>query len=220
MNVLIPNRTAKIKFVSLLHNRGNRNSPQMWLNKFGDLTHLRDMANTTTQQSAPVSLLFLIFIWTACKLMLSYFGSQFQWSKSKQNLTTERAIPECRNVCYRGQPSCTGEQGQLNWKSLLKCSVQYDVLSSLNSRKCHNNGGWISVFFWVVCLAAPIKLPTSSACYSKCACSEEQAHLELRSVIRAKSTVKSPNFNSGQISSLHDVIGNGPAENLMPNFTS
>jgi hypothetical protein len=172
------------------------------------------MANTATQHSTPMLLFFLIFKLTACKLALSHFGSQFLWSKSKLILPTERAIPERRDVCYRGKPTCTEGQGQLNWQSLLKRSVQYAVLSLSKSRKCHNTGGWISFLFWVVCLAAPTNLPTSCACYSKCACSEEQAHLGFRSVIRAKSTVKPPNFTSVQISFLRAVIGNGPAENL------
>jgi hypothetical protein len=169
------------------------------------------MANTTTQQSTHMLLFLLIFKWTACKLTLSHRGSQFQRSKSKQILTTERAIPERRDVCYRGQSTCTEEQGQLNWQSLLKRSVQYAVLSSLKFRKYHNSGGWISFLFWIVCLAAPIKLPTSSACYSKCACSED---LDFRSVIRAKSAVKPPNFTLGQILLLHGVTVNEPDENL------
>ena len=172
------------------------------------------MANTTTQQSTHMILFLLILKWTACKLTLSHIGSQFQRSKIKQILTTERAIPERRDLWYRGQPTCTEEQGQVNWQSLLKLSVQYGVLSSLKSRKYHNSGGWISFLFWVVYLAAPINLPTSRVCYCKCTCSEEQAHLDFRSVIRAKSTVKPPIFTSGQILLLHGVTGNGPAENL------
>jgi hypothetical protein len=62
---------------------------------------------------------------------MSHFGSQFHWSKRKQILTTERAIREHRGAYYRGQSNFTKEQGQLNWQSLLKRSVQYAAFSSL-----------------------------------------------------------------------------------------
>jgi len=41
------------------------------------------MANTATQQSTFMLLLLLIFRWSACKLTLSHFGSQFHWRKCK-----------------------------------------------------------------------------------------------------------------------------------------
>ena len=61
--------------------------------------------------------------------------------------------------------------------------------------KCHNTEKWISFLFPVVCLAAPITLPTARACYST----------DFRSVNSAKNTIKSLNFTSGQITLIRGV---------------
>jgi len=42
------------------------NSPQTLQNKFGELTHSRDMSNTSTQQITYMLLFFLINKWTTC----------------------------------------------------------------------------------------------------------------------------------------------------------
>jgi hypothetical protein len=52
------------------------NSPQTLQNKFGELTHLRDMFKTT-QQSIHMLLFILIYKSTTCKLTLLHFGSNF-----------------------------------------------------------------------------------------------------------------------------------------------
>jgi len=132
------------------------------------------MVNKATQQSTPMLLFFLIFKLTACKLTLSHFGSQFQWSKWKHILTIECAICEDRDTYYHGPPSFTKEQGQLNWQSLLQHSAQYAVFSSLKHWKCHNTGGWVNFLFRVVCLDAPVNLPSVIAFYCKCTCSSER----------------------------------------------
>ena len=107
-----------------------------------------------------------VFKRTTCKLTLSHFGSQFQWSKRKQILTTQRAIREDTVTYHRGPPTFTKEQGHLNWQSLWTSSVQYVVFSSLKPGKCHENEEWISFLFRVVCQFAPINLPIASAFYS------------------------------------------------------
>jgi len=132
---------------------------------FSELTHLWGMVNTATQQSTPVLLFFLILKWTACKLTLSHFGSQFQWSKWKQILTIECVILEDRDTYYCRPATFTKEQGQLNWQRLLQRSVQYAVFSSPKHWKCHDTGEWINFLFWVVYLDAPINLPSISAFY-------------------------------------------------------
>jgi hypothetical protein len=137
-------------------------SSQTSQNRLCELTHLWNIAKTA-QQSKPVLLFFLIFKWTTCKLTLSHFGSQYQWSKRKQILMKERAIPEHTDAYYRGPPTFTKKQGLLNCQRLLKRSVQYAVLRSLNPWKCHNTEKWISFLFRVVCLATPITLPTARA---------------------------------------------------------
>jgi len=104
-------------------------------------------------------------------------------------------------ACYRGPPTFTKEEGQLSWQSLLKILVLYALFFSLKPWKCHNNDRWISFLFWVVCLAAPINLPTASTFYSKCACSSESlgdiAETNLRSVINPKEYIKITYFYSG-----------------------
>jgi len=67
---------------------------------------------------------------------------------------------------------------------------------SLKPWKCNNTEKWISVLFPVVCLVAPITLPTATACYST----------DFRSVISAKNVIKSLHFTSGQISLLRGVM--------------
>jgi len=116
-------------------------------------------------------LFFLVLKWTTCKLTLSHFGSQLQWSKRKQIVTVELRYVKT-DAGYGGTHTLTMEHGQLNWQSLLNCLVQYAVFSSPKPWKCHNIEGCISLLFRV-CLAAPINLPTASPSYSKCACSSE-----------------------------------------------
>jgi hypothetical protein len=155
----------------------------------------------TTQQLTPIVLFFLIFKWTKCQLPLSHFGSQFYRSDRQHILTIEHAIHEGRVACYRRPPIFTKEEGQLSWQSLLKLSVLYALFSSLKPWKCHNADRWISFLFQVVCLAAPINLPTASAFYSKCACTLESlndiAKTDFRSVINPKEYTKITYFYSG-----------------------
>jgi hypothetical protein len=106
----------------------------------------------------------LICKWTTCKLTLSRVALQFQWSKRKQILTTERAIHEDTDY-YGGPPTFTKEKGELNWQKSLERSVQYDVFSSPNPGKCHNTEGWRAFCFGLpawprLCTSRPQALST------------------------------------------------------------
>ena len=125
-------------------------STQTKQNKFYELTYLRDTAKTN-HQSTSTSLLFKLI---TCKLTLSHFDSQIQWTKRKHILRKERALSEDRDADYRGPPNFAKEQGQGNWQRILKHSVPYAVFCSLKLWKFHNTEEWIRFLFRSICLAS------------------------------------------------------------------
>jgi len=168
------------------------------------------MVNTATQQSTPVLLFFLIFKWTACKLTLSHFCSQFQWSKWKQILTIECAILEDRHL--------------LLWTTDLHQGTRSTELTK-----------FIAAFSTICCFLLPKTLKVSwcwgmnkhfmSGCLPGCAYKPAVHKCYLPIIVpapwklyvisqngfqicnqRKKNTLKSPNFTMGQISLLSGVI--------------
>ena len=121
----------------------------------------------------PMLLFLLICKWTTCKLTLSHSALQFQWSKRKQILTTERAIREDKR---RLLPRNTDLHQGKRWTELTRIIWTFGTIWCFllpKTPKVSYHWGMNSFLFWVACLAVSINLQTTSALYCKCACSSE-----------------------------------------------
>ena len=108
----------------LLHYRGNGICLRLWGKFTTDVTKQVRRIDTFTGHGKPNNstkykyvFIFLIFKLITRKLILSHFGSQFQWSKRERIFTALRAIREHRDAYYREPPTFTKEKGRLNWHS-------------------------------------------------------------------------------------------------------